>query len=134
VVGEARAEASIETETETAAAGAMGDSQRTAETGAAVAGAPAVEGRGVIGQPLKTVGGRGQCDRNGFRASEADNVDRIRGGPPPDLKAEDQMDKAAIICKLHEITDEYLLISAKWPMEGEALATFWKTLKELAGC
>jgi hypothetical protein len=47
------------------------------------------------------------------------------------LKAEDHMDKAAIICKLHEITDDYLLVSAKWPMEGEAIATFWKTLKEL---
>ena len=41
------------------------------------------------------------------------------------------MDKAAIICKLHEITDDYLLVSAKWPMEGEAIATLWKTLKEL---
>ena len=30
----------------------------------------AAEGRGVIGQPLKTVGGRGQCDRKGFRSSD----------------------------------------------------------------
>jgi hypothetical protein len=41
------------------------------------------------------------------------------------------MNKAAIICRLHEITDHYLLGGGSWPADGEPLAAFWKTLKDL---
>jgi hypothetical protein len=41
------------------------------------------------------------------------------------------MDKAAIICKLHEITDHYLLGVGSWPTDREPLATFWKTLRDV---
>jgi hypothetical protein len=52
-------------------------------------------------------------------------------GTHPARKAEGKMNKAAIACKLHEIADDYMFGTAKWPMEGGALATFSKMLKEL---
>ena len=42
-----------------------------------------------------------------------------------------KMDKAAIICKLHEITDHYLLGAGTWPADREFLPTFFKTVREL---
>ena len=41
------------------------------------------------------------------------------------------MNKAAIICKLHEITDHYLLGAGTWPADREFLPTFFKTVREL---
>lgn len=40
------------------------------------------------------------------------------------------MNKAAIICRLHEITDHYLLGAGSWPAKGELLAPFWKTIRD----
>jgi len=40
------------------------------------------------------------------------------------------MDKAAVICKLHEIADHYLLGAGTWPLIGN-LPTFFKTVREL---
>ena len=42
-----------------------------------------------------------------------------------------KMNKAAIVCKLHEIADHYLFGTGQWPPDREVLAPFWKTLKEL---
>jgi hypothetical protein len=41
------------------------------------------------------------------------------------------MNKAAIVCKLHEIADHYLFGTGPWPPDREVLAPLWKTLKEL---
>jgi hypothetical protein len=41
------------------------------------------------------------------------------------------MNKAAIICKLHQITDHYLLGEGIWPADEESLPTFFKMLREL---
>jgi hypothetical protein len=41
------------------------------------------------------------------------------------------MNKGAIVCKLHEITDHYLLGAGEWPADREFLTTFWKTLRRL---
>jgi hypothetical protein len=41
------------------------------------------------------------------------------------------MDKAAIICKLHEITDHYLLGAGTSPADGEFLPAFFRTVREL---
>jgi hypothetical protein len=42
-----------------------------------------------------------------------------------------KMDKAAVICRLHEITDHYLLGSGTWPANREFLPAFFKTVREL---
>jgi hypothetical protein len=39
--------------------------------------------------------------------------------------------KAAIICKLHEITDHYLFGPGTWPIDRELLGTFFNTIREL---
>jgi hypothetical protein len=41
------------------------------------------------------------------------------------------MNKVAVICKLHQITDHYLLGEGTWPADAEFLATLWKTLRQL---
>ena len=41
------------------------------------------------------------------------------------------MNKAAIICKLHEITDHYLLGAGTWPADREFLPAFFRTVREL---
>jgi hypothetical protein len=41
------------------------------------------------------------------------------------------MNKAAVICKLHEIADYYLLEEGVWPINQEFLQTFFKTVREL---
>jgi hypothetical protein len=41
------------------------------------------------------------------------------------------MDKAAVICKLHEIADHYLLGAGTWPVDRESLPAFFKTVREL---
>src|SRR5277367_3537610 len=41
------------------------------------------------------------------------------------------MNKAAIICKLHEITDHYLLGAGTWPVDREFLPAFLKKVREL---
>jgi hypothetical protein len=41
------------------------------------------------------------------------------------------MNKAAIICKLHEITDHYLLGAGTWPADNEFLPGFRRTVREL---
>ena len=42
-----------------------------------------------------------------------------------------KMDKAAVICKLHEITDHYLLGAGTWPADREFLPAFFRTVREL---
>jgi hypothetical protein len=39
--------------------------------------------------------------------------------------------KAAIICKLHELADFYLLGPGTWPARRESLATFSKAVREM---
>ena len=41
------------------------------------------------------------------------------------------MNKAAVICKLHEIADHYLLGAGTWPADPECLPAFFKTVREL---
>jgi hypothetical protein len=41
------------------------------------------------------------------------------------------MDKVAIICKLHEIVDHYLLGSGTWPAHWDLLPAFRKTIRDL---
>jgi hypothetical protein len=41
------------------------------------------------------------------------------------------MNKVAIICKLHEIADHYLLGSGSWPAHRKFLPVFRKTVREL---
>jgi hypothetical protein len=41
------------------------------------------------------------------------------------------MDKAAIICQVHKITDYYLLGPGTWPLDREFLPAFLKTIREL---
>jgi hypothetical protein len=41
------------------------------------------------------------------------------------------MNKAAVICKLHQITDHYLLGEGTWPADGGFLPTFFKMVREL---
>jgi hypothetical protein len=41
------------------------------------------------------------------------------------------MNKAAIICKLHEITDHYLFGGGIWPPHWEFRPAFFKTVREL---
>ena len=41
------------------------------------------------------------------------------------------MNKVAIICKLHEIADHYLLEPGNWPAKRECLPTFFKTVRNL---
>jgi hypothetical protein len=41
------------------------------------------------------------------------------------------MDKAAVICKLHEIADHYLLGDGTWPADREGLQAFFKTVRDL---
>jgi hypothetical protein len=41
------------------------------------------------------------------------------------------MNKAAVICKLHEIIDHYLLGRGNWPADREFLPAFFKTVREL---
>ena len=41
------------------------------------------------------------------------------------------MDKTSIICKLHEITDHYLLGAGTWPADRERAATLYKTFRNL---
>ena len=41
------------------------------------------------------------------------------------------MNKAAVICKLHEIADHYLLGGGIWPPHWEFLPAFFKTVREL---
>jgi hypothetical protein len=41
------------------------------------------------------------------------------------------MNKADIICRLHEIADFHLLGGGAWPANRESIATYWEMLKEL---
>ena len=41
------------------------------------------------------------------------------------------MNKVAIICKLHEIADYYLLGPSNWPVDKECLPTFFRTVRNL---
>ena len=41
------------------------------------------------------------------------------------------MDKAEVICKLHEIADHYLLGAGTWPADPESLPAFFKTVRDL---
>jgi hypothetical protein len=41
------------------------------------------------------------------------------------------MNKASIICKLHEITDHYLLGAGTWPADREKLQALYKTFRNL---
>jgi hypothetical protein len=41
------------------------------------------------------------------------------------------MDKAAIICRLHQIADHYLLGGGTWPADRESLLAFSKTVRDL---
>jgi hypothetical protein len=41
------------------------------------------------------------------------------------------MDKAAIICQVHKITDYYLLGPGTWPLDRDLLPAFLKTMREL---
>jgi hypothetical protein len=41
------------------------------------------------------------------------------------------VDKAAVICKLHEIADHYLLGDGTWPAHREGLQAFSKTVRDL---
>jgi hypothetical protein len=48
-----------------------------------------------------------------------------------DRRQRDDMDKAAVICKLHEIADHYLLGAGTWPADRESLPAFFKTVRGL---
>ena len=41
------------------------------------------------------------------------------------------MNKASVICKLHEITDHFLLGAGTWPADRERLPALYKTLRNL---
>jgi hypothetical protein len=41
------------------------------------------------------------------------------------------VDKALVICKLHEIVDYYLLGDGTWPLDRESLQAFCKTVRDL---
>jgi hypothetical protein len=41
------------------------------------------------------------------------------------------MDKAAVVCKLHEIVDHYLLGAGTWPADRESLQASFKTVRDL---
>jgi hypothetical protein len=41
------------------------------------------------------------------------------------------VDKTSIICKLHEITDHYLLGAGTWPADRERMPTLYKTFRKL---
>jgi hypothetical protein len=41
------------------------------------------------------------------------------------------VDKTSIICKLHEITDHYLLGAGTWPADRERLPALYKTFRNL---
>jgi hypothetical protein len=47
------------------------------------------------------------------------------------VKSGNHMDKAAIICKLHQIADHYLLGVGTWPADRESLLAFSKTVRDL---
>jgi hypothetical protein len=41
------------------------------------------------------------------------------------------MNKASVICKMHELTDNCLLGAGTWPLDGERLAAFFKMVRDL---
>jgi hypothetical protein len=41
------------------------------------------------------------------------------------------MNKASVICKMHDIADHYLLGAGTWPINRECLAPFFKTVRGL---
>jgi hypothetical protein len=47
------------------------------------------------------------------------------------LKTRGRVNTASVICKLHEITDHYLLGTGTWPADRESLPAFFKTVRGL---